>query len=248
MILITPPPPTHTFYCGPRLENTNQHPWKLSREQCIFSPLRKLNIRTAADIGVDDMFYTKKLQSFVTGQVYAVDILFPADETRINDIICVNDISKLPDNIDCLIMMDVLEHVEDDRAFFNMASGKLSQNGIIVITVPAYQFLFSVHDVRSSHFRRYNKRRLITLIKRDNIIIEKCHYFYTCLLFIRLLSLLRKKNFAGDDISWDYPEKHILTRLIKTILNIDFQINRFFARLHIYLPGLSIFAICKKVA
>jgi hypothetical protein len=207
-----------------------------------------MNIHTAADIGVDDMFYTRKLQSFVTGQVYAVDIAFPAEETHINGIICLNDISKLPDNIDCLVMMDVLEHIEDDWAFFNMAVEKLGKNGILVITVPAYQFLFSIHDVRSSHFRRYNKRTLIKLIGRNNIIVEKCHCFYTCLFFVRFLSLLRKNKFVGDDIVWKHPENHLLTLFIKLTLNTDFWINRFLSKLHIYLPGLSILAICKKVA
>jgi SAM-dependent methyltransferase len=205
-------------------------------------------LHNVADIGVNDMFYTNKLKKFVNGKIYAVDIIFPEGETLKNNIICINDIGKLPDNeIDCVVMMDVLEHIENDTLFFDNVVNKLKDNGTILITVPAWQFLFSTHDIRAQHYRRYNRKQLMTLLKRDNIKIERCHYFYTSAFLVRLLFLLKKDKFIGNDIDWKYSEKNIITIIVKTILNIDFWINKILDRIFIHLPGLSLFAICKKI-
>jgi hypothetical protein len=59
------------------------------------------------------MFYTNKVKKFVDGNVYAVDIFFPEDGMmKTGSINCINDVKKLPENeLDCVIMMDVLEHM-----------------------------------------------------------------------------------------------------------------------------------------
>jgi SAM-dependent methyltransferase len=199
------------------------------------------------DIGVGDMFYTKKIKSLTAGKVYAVDIIFPENGIVKDGIVCMNSIEKLPENeLDCVIMMDVLEHIEDDKTFFNNAVNKLRENGTILITVPAWQFLFSAHDAKLLHYRRYNRKQLLTLLQQTNIKVEKCHYFYTSLFLVRLISLLKKEKFNGSEIAWKYSEKNILTIIVKLVLNIDFAINKILDKIFIHLPGLSLFAICKK--
>jgi SAM-dependent methyltransferase len=227
------------------MKNNNQHPWKLSREECVLNVLKKRHLHNVADVGVNDMFYTKKLKQFVDGKIYGVDIFFPEEETIKDNIICVNDIKKLPKNeLDCIVMMDVLEHIENDKLFFNDAISALKDNGTILITVPACQFLFSEHDVRVHHYRRYNRKQLIALF--DGIKIEKCHFFYTSLFLARLISMLKGKKFTENKREWKYSERHIITIIVKMILDIDFWINKMLDKILIHLPGLSLFAICRK--
>jgi SAM-dependent methyltransferase len=229
-------------------EKINQHPWKLSRENCVLNILEKRNLHNVADIGVNDMFYTNKLKKFTDGKIYAVDIIFPEDGTVKNGIIYLNDIEKLPeDELDCIVMMDVLEHIENDKLFFNNIVDKLKDNATILITVPAWQFLFSTHDTRAQHYRRYNRKQLMALLKHNDIKIERCHYFYTSAFLARLIFLFKKEKFTGNDIGWKYSEKNIITIIVKTILNIDFLVNKILDKIFIHLPGLSLFAICKKV-
>ncbi|MDR2045982.1 MAG: class I SAM-dependent methyltransferase [Rickettsiales bacterium] len=226
-----------------------QHPWKLSREKSVLNVLKKRNLHDVADIGVNDMFYTNKVKKFVDGNVYAVDIFFPEDGMMKKGVNCINDVKKLPENeLDCVIMMDVLEHIEDDLSFFNIVVNKLKTGGTVLITVPAYQFLFSAHDIRSLHYRRYNRKQLLKLLQRDDLKIEKVHYFYTSLFLIRLLNVIVKKSdFKGNEDKWSYSEKHIITVTAETILNIDFFINKILDKIGIHLPGLSLLAVCKKV-
>jgi SAM-dependent methyltransferase len=223
-----------------------QHPWKLSREYCILKQLKHKKLHNIADIGVNDMYYTKKARAFTNGKVYAVDIFFPEEGVEKDGIICINDVGKLPENeLDCIIMMDVLEHIKDDKAFFNIVVDKLKAGGTILITVPAWQFLFSTHDTMSQHYRRYNRRQLLELLKHDSIKVEKCHYFYTSLFLARLL-MFKNEKFSGNEIEWKYPEKNIITIIVKMVLDIDYWINKALNKIGIHLPGLSITAVCRK--
>ncbi len=52
-------------------------------------------------------------------------------------------------------MFDVLEHIEDDQGILQKLRGNLTDNGSIVLTVPAYPSLWSDFDVRAHHQRRY---------------------------------------------------------------------------------------------
>ncbi|MDR3124501.1 MAG: class I SAM-dependent methyltransferase [Endomicrobium sp.] len=241
--------PITTYGLPDESKVVNQHPWKLSREECVLNVLKKRNLHNVADIGVNDMFYTKKVKDFADGNVYGVDIFFPEDGMMKSGINCINDVKKLAENeLDCVIMMDVLEHIQDDMSFFNIVVNKLKPGGTILITVPAYQFLFSAHDVKSQHYRRYDRKQLLKLLQRDDLKIEKIHYFYTSLFLIRLLNvILKKDNFKGNEDKWSYSQKHIITVSVKAILNIDIFINKIFDKIFIHLPGLSLLAICKKV-
>jgi hypothetical protein len=148
-----------------------------------------------------------------------------------------------------IILMDVLEHIYHDTEFLGQILKKTPQGSFLFITVPSFQFLFSNHDVYLKHHRRYNRKQLLALIHSNNLYVEKCHYFYASLFFVRLISLLFKKvdpQHQSGIGQWRFQEKHIITRIFYTLLNFDFCFCSFFARFRIYLPGLSLLAVCRK--
>ncbi|MCL2154466.1 MAG: class I SAM-dependent methyltransferase [Leptospirales bacterium] len=231
-----------------KTSNKNRHPWELSRAQCILNIVKRYSLGSVADIGAGDRFFTSRLSSFIPGAVYAVDAGYSKKSETIDRVHCFNDISELPklnDNT-AIILMDVLEHIQDEAVFFKEILDKIPAGGLIFITVPAFQFLFSNHDVFLKHHRRYNKKQLLALIHSQSICIEKSHYFYASLFFARLLLKKIKTAKPAGIGYWNFSEEHIITRFIYVILNIDFHICAFFARFHIYLPGLSLLAICRK--
>jgi SAM-dependent methyltransferase len=231
--------------------NPNRHPWELSRARCILGLIQQKKLKRFADIGAGDGFFTQKLLMIAPDAAYAVDSEYGDDATCIDGIICLNSISKLPEkSFDGLILMDVLEHIEDDDAFLKEALDKLVSGGALFMTVPAMQFLFSSHDRFLGHYRRYSRKRLLALLGKNEVEVERCFYFYTALFFFRLASLVKdrlmpEKKQTGLG-TWRFPEKHLVTRSIIRFLNTDFFTNSILDKRRIYLPGLSLVAVCRK--
>jgi SAM-dependent methyltransferase len=61
---------------------------------------------------------------------------------------------------DTIVYIDVLEHIQDDRAELNAAAGHLRPGGRIVVLAPAHQCLFTPFDAAIGHFRRYDRPTL----------------------------------------------------------------------------------------
>ena len=57
-------------------------------------------------------------------------------------------------------MLDVLEHIENSKEFMISLNAILNNDGFIILGVPAYQSLWSTHDEKLLHFRRYNWSKL----------------------------------------------------------------------------------------
>ncbi len=227
----------------------NRHPWELSRAQCVLSVIGKRTYRNVADVGAGDRFFTLKLSSVATGTKYAVDTGYAKKSEVVDGVHCLNDIEQLPEPVDAVMLMDVIEHIRDDGAFLKKILSKSSPDALVVITVPAFQRLFSNHDVFLKHYRRYNKKQLLNVLRNNNLRVERCHYFYVSLFFARLIGVLltKRKPVATTGIgSWRFGENHIVTRLVRAVLNMDFRICAFLAKLRIGLPGLSLLAVCKK--
>lgn len=233
--------------------NLNRHPWELSRSYNILKLVKNYsNNFVYADIGAGDKYFTSKLLPLTDGDVFAIDNEYDKSKIIMDGIICLNDASLLENgSIDCIIMMDVLEHIENDNAFLEKILKKLKPNGKLIITVPAMQFLFSSHDVFLKHYRRYNRKRLINLLQNHEIVIEQNHYFYSTLFLLRCISLLidKLKSNKQKDMGigmWKYDKNNLITKFIYNMLNIDFFINKLFSKIFIRLPGLSVLAICRK--
>ena len=64
------------------------------------------------------------------------------------------------EKFDTLLYIDVLEHIEDDRAEMTRALAHLVPGGKIIVLSPAHQWLFTPFDRAIGHFRRYNKSTL----------------------------------------------------------------------------------------
>jgi 2-polyprenyl-3-methyl-5-hydroxy-6-metoxy-1,4-benzoquinol methylase len=77
---------------------------------------------------------------------------------------------------DAAISTDVLEHIEDDRTAFTRIAQLTRPGGLVLIAVPAGQWLFGFHDEQLGHFRRYSKRSLRQLVS-DTCEVKKLRYF-----------------------------------------------------------------------
>jgi hypothetical protein len=78
----------------------------------------------------------------------------------------VSDIPLAP-RFDTFLYIDVLEHIEDDRAEVEAAAMRLSSGGRLIVLSPAFNFLYSPFDRSIGHYRRYEKKMFRELTPRD---------------------------------------------------------------------------------
>jgi SAM-dependent methyltransferase len=78
---------------------------------------------------------------------------------------------------DMAAMLDVLEHIDDDLSALKAVATKLKPGAALLITVPAFPFLWSAHDVLHHHKRRYTAKTLRQVIVASGLVPEKVSYF-----------------------------------------------------------------------
>lgn len=103
------------------------------------------------------------------------------------NVICHRVPEPLPGRFDVIGMFDVLEHIEDDRGALDWVSEQLEPGGIIVLSVPAFQFLWTEQDEAAHHFRRYTQEQLLRTVP-PSLSVEHISCFNT-LLFPAILAV-----------------------------------------------------------
>ncbi len=66
---------------------------------------------------------------------------------------------------DCIVCLNVLEHIRDDKRALKNMSELLKADGFLILLVPAYDFLYGEIDKSIGHFRRYNKNQLKSMLE-----------------------------------------------------------------------------------
>lgn len=82
-------------------------------------------------------------------------------------------------NIDTVVCLNVLEHVEDHAAALDNFHAVLRPGGRLALLVPAFQSLFGTLDVGLSHYRRYNRKELLALLETHNFRVVNHRYLNT---------------------------------------------------------------------
>ncbi len=91
---------------------------------------------------------------------------------------------------DLVLMMDVLEHVEDDVGLVCEYADKVAYGTRFIVTVPAFMWLWSGHDIFLAHFRRYTLAGIEDVLRAAGLTVDRGCYFYASLL--PLVALARR--------------------------------------------------------
>jgi SAM-dependent methyltransferase len=89
------------------------------------------------------------------------------------------DATQMPLTTDwctAIVALDVFEHIDNDRRAFDEAFRTLAPGGILVMSVPAFQFLWGPHDVALMHFRRYTRKDLRERLTAAGFQLERVSY------------------------------------------------------------------------
>ncbi|OFY18593.1 MAG: hypothetical protein A2W98_05005 [Bacteroidetes bacterium GWF2_33_38] len=108
-------------------------------------------------------------------EIYKDSYLFP-DNVSFKKIDLFEMSNQEYGKFDTIIMIHVLEHIEDDKGAINHLYNLLCDGGHLLIEVPALQKLYSIHDEKLGHYRRYNKKIMKRIIDEDKFELKRIWY------------------------------------------------------------------------
>lgn len=227
------------------------HWWHKAKRASITSIIKNNFLNTnklqILDVGCGTGKNLEELLSF--GKVYGIDsssdaIRFCKKRILTNIYLRHSHQTKFKNNyFDIVLLLDVLEHV-DENPTLKEIHRILKPNGILILTVPAYQWLWSQWDVVLHHKRRYQYHQLKHVLTRNklnpNCIFFKYSFLVPIVLIVRIVkSRLHKTNSYTSDFQIN---SRFLNILLLNLAKFEAFIGQF-----IPIPfGTSIVAVCNK--
>ncbi len=161
-----------------------RHWWWRSREALLLATIGRLagsnRVASILDVGCGDGLFFDALARFGEVDGLEEDGAVLTDAHRRGRI----SVGRLgPDfrpnrAYDLVLMLDVLEHIEEDREALESARALLRPGGILLLTVPALPWLWSRHDEANAHFRRYRPGGLRDVLVGAGFAVESARYFF----------------------------------------------------------------------
>ncbi|HEX8482536.1 MAG TPA: class I SAM-dependent methyltransferase [Allosphingosinicella sp.] len=139
---------------------------------------------------------------------------------------------------DLVAILDVLEHVEEDREALESIARRLRPGGRILIAVPAHPWMWSAHDVVNHHKRRYTRKTLRAVIAEAGLKLEMMSFFNSLLFPLaataRMAGKVRRKEDSDDKLP---------PRPLNAIFEAIFGLERYAIGRMPFPPGVSLVAI-----
>jgi len=150
---------------------------------------------------------------------------------------------------DVALLLDVLEHVDDDRAFLATVSDTLAPDGAAIISVPAWPRLMSGRDIKLRHRRRYTPARMRSVIEACGLRVERGGGLFHSLLAPRAVDVVVRNKLGlieNDAEIARWRAGSALTALVTGALKLDTALSRALARVRLDVPGLSWWGVCRR--
>ena len=219
-----------------------RHWYYRSKAAALRRAVRGLDARRLLDVGAGSGFFSRHLLSETPAErALCVDIGYESDR---DDSVAGKPVRYRrdtgPTDCDLVLMMDVLEHVDDDRGLLRHYAGKVPSGAHFLLTVPAFAFLWSGHDVFLEHKRRYRLAEIEAATRDAGLAVVRGAYYFG--LVFPLAAAVRLAS-RGDAEPRSSLKRHgavtngILTAVCAAELPV-FPFNR--------LAGLTAFVLAKK--
>lgn len=152
---------------------------------------------------------------------------------------CPRDIPFSGEQFELICLFDVLEHIEQDAATLVALRKQLAPSGRLLITVPAYQWLWSAHDTHLHHKRRYTASQLRKVLRDSGLAVDRTTYFNTLLLPLAVLGRLYDRFASHSKPSGTTTPAAPVNAVLQAIFASERHLLR-----HINLPaGVSLMGI-----
>lgn len=232
-------------------ESAGSHWYYASKARALLQFLKGLRVKTVLDVGAGSgVFARKLLDAGVCQRAVCVDPAYAAERTERHnghEIRFLREAADIPGApAELILMMDVLEHVDDDVGLLRQTTRNLRPQDRVAISVPAFQFLWSGHDVFLEHRRRYTRRQLEAVVREAGLEPLRSGYFFGLLFPVaalqRLLDRWRLKSGAAEPKSALSAQSPALNTVLVSLHDLERRILFPFNRL----AGLTVFCLAHR--
>jgi SAM-dependent methyltransferase len=161
-------------------ENISQHWYYRSKAKAITGLLAEARLTTILDVGAGSGFFSRHLLAqSAAKEAWCVDISYDADSDATEagkPLHFRRHVDSV--NADLVLLMDVLEHVDDDVGLLRDYVQKVPSGAHFLISVPAFQLLWSGHDDFLEHKRRYQLLQIEDTVKRAGLTVKHGAYYF----------------------------------------------------------------------
>lgn len=228
-------------------DNVGNHWYYRSKATALSKLIRELNPKIILDIGSGSAFFSRYiLDHSDASEAWCIDISYPSesDEIRAGKTLHFRNSIQEANQIDLVLLMDVLEHIEDDLTFLSHYVAMVPAGTLFLISVPAFQWLWSSHDEYLKHKRRYTLSKVEKLVNMAGLEVNLGCYFFGLVLpiaaAVRLFDRYLKPS-SGQLKSSMKSHSPLVNFSLKMVCSLERILLR-----HNRLAGLSVFCLAKK--
>ncbi|MBX8622661.1 class I SAM-dependent methyltransferase [Pseudomonas glycinae] len=225
-------------------DSIGEHWYYCSKAAATRRLLGEAPIQRILDVGAGSGFFSHHLLTHTAArEAWCVDISYPADSSAITAGKPMHYRRSIDTvDADLVLLMDVLEHVEDDLGLLKSYVDKVPSGSRFLMTVPAFQFMWSGHDDFLEHKRRYTLGQFEALAGDAGLTVERGAYYFAAVFPLALASRLLPGG-AREAAPRSQLKKHhpLVNTLLKTLCSLELPlmgINR--------VGGLSVFVLARK--
>jgi SAM-dependent methyltransferase len=235
------------------LAGGKRHPWETVRSSFfnkkIVGLANSLPVHIL-DIGSGDCWFSEQLISKLPqgSQITCSDLNFTDDDIATASMPGINKVRNIPEqSFDIVIMLDVLEHIEDDSVFLQQeVVPRLKPGGSLVISVPAHPSLFTSHDSFLGHYRRYTRSQLLD-VSGKFFNSNQNGYLFISLAFVRMLQRITASQSTEKESGvGNWSAGFLVTNLVNCALFIDAFVSGVLQIFRVRIPGLTVWTICSS--
>lgn len=208
-----------------RLEEN--HWWFQGKKLLVTSFLERAGVQAGnyLDIGCGTGMFLNEFARVGTG--FGIDVSEQAlhycrDKVRANLVKASGDKLPFRDGAFTFVsLLDIVEHAQDDLGVLREAFRVCRPGGTVIVTVPAFSFLWGAHDTAHHHVRRYTRSGLAGLGADSGFVLERISYTN---FFIFLPVLVRRLSSRGKPASTESDLRETpawLSRLLMTLYKIE---------------------------
>ena len=224
------------------------HWWYQGRRALVRDTLRRFVVPAGhvLDVGCgtgDNMQMLEEVSGVaVVGTDLSTHALYHAARGR-TEIALAEDLPVASETCGLVTSMDVVEHLDDDLVGLREYRRVLKRQGLLLLTVPAYQWLWSEHDVRAAHRRRYRVGGLKSVVETAGFEVLHTTYYNSFLVppavLLRRTPLRRLVTQADEDVG-------NTSRVVSKVMTALTRIERSLALRGAVPFGLSILLVGRR--